>query len=302
MFRTAVTLSISLCLLVGHLASQPARPAVRATHVIVIGFDGLSPRGIKDSKTPSFDHLIKNGASTMSARAVFPTSSSSNWASMIMGVGPEQHGITSNDWQPDKYAIAPVVPGPAGFSETLFSVYRRLRPEANIAIFHDWKDFGRLVEPGVPTVISNEKGPRATMKRAIEYFQKQKPALMFVHLDHIDHAGHKSGWNSPAYKQAVELGDTLTGELVKAVEDAGVFDRTVFLLTADHGGVGTRHGGETMEELLIPWIISGPGIRKGFHILRPVNTYDTACTVLSLLGAGRPEYWICRPVREVFAD
>ena len=32
------------------------------------------------------------------ARGVIPTVSSPNWASMIMGAGPEQHGITSNDW------------------------------------------------------------------------------------------------------------------------------------------------------------------------------------------------------------
>ncbi len=282
------------------MGQQPIAP--RVSHVIVIGYDGLSPRGIAEATAPTWQKFLKEGSSTMTARAVMPTSSSSNWGSMIMGVGPEQHGITSNDWQPDKFTIAPVVPGPAGFSETMFSVLRRLKPDADIGVFHDWKDFGRLVEPNVPNHISHEMGPKLTMRRAVEYFREHKPTLLFVHLDHIDTAGHRSGWYTPTYREAVELGDQLTAEMVKAVEDAGLMQQTAFLLTADHGGTGTKHGGESMDELLIPWLVSGPGVRKGFRILRPVNTYDTACTVLTLLGVVPPEYWICRPVKEAFED
>lgn len=274
----------------------------RAAYVVVVGFDGLSPRGIAEATTPTFDRLLAAGAHTMQARAVMPTSSSSNWGSMIMGVGPEQHGITSNDWQPDKFTIAPVRRGPAGFSETMFSVLRRARPEAHIAVFHDWKDFGRLVEPGVANHLSHEMGPRLTMSKAVQHFREHKPQLLFVHLDHIDTAGHRAGWHTPVYREAVELADRLTGDLLSAVEEAGLLGETAFLLTADHGGVGTSHGGETMDELLIPWLVSGKGVAKGRVLTRPVNTYDTACSVLALLGVEAPADWICRPVDEAFAD
>ena len=40
------------------------------------------------------------------------SSSSQNWASMIMGAGPEQHGITSNEWERDRFSISPTVAGP----------------------------------------------------------------------------------------------------------------------------------------------------------------------------------------------
>lgn len=61
-------------------------------HVVVIGIDGLSPRGIEMADTPHIDALVASGAHTWKARGVFPTKSSPNWASMIMGAGPEQHG------------------------------------------------------------------------------------------------------------------------------------------------------------------------------------------------------------------
>ncbi len=292
---------ILMGLLALFLGAQPSVPQ-QVRHVVVIGYDGLSPRGLAEAATPTFDRFLKTGASSMTARAVMPTSSSSNWGSMIMGMGPEQHGITSNDWQPDNYAIAPQTPGPAGFSETMFSVLRRACPSSHIAVFHDWKDFGRLVEPGVPNHISHEMGPRLTMRKAVEYYRRHRPNLLFVHLDHIDTAGHRTGWHSPVYREAVELADQLTADLVKAVEEAGMLDQTVFLLTSDHGGIGTKHGGETMDELLIPWLVSGPGISEGLQLKHPVNTYDTACTTLAILGVEPPAVWICRPVREAMAQ
>ena len=294
-FRIAL---LVCALTVLSFSQQPSLP--RATHIVVIGFDGLSPRGIAEANTPTWDRLIANGASTMEARAVMPTSSSSNWGSMILGVGPEQHGITSNDWQPDNYTISPAVAGPAGFSETMFSVLRRARPDAQIAVFHDWKDFGRLVEPGVPNHISHELGPRLTMRKAVEYYRRHKPTMLFVHLDHIDTAGHRSGWHTAVYKEAVELGDSLAGDLVSAVEEAGLLESTAFLLTSDHGGIGTKHGGETMDELLIPWVLAGPGIQPSYSIRKPMNTYDTACTALTVLGVAPPEHWICRSLQEGF--
>lgn len=57
----------------------------------------MSPAGIAQADTPVLDSLMAVGAWTMHARGVMPTSSSPNWASMIMGAGPEWHGITTND-------------------------------------------------------------------------------------------------------------------------------------------------------------------------------------------------------------
>jgi arylsulfatase A-like enzyme len=55
-----------------------------------------------------------------------------------------------------------------------------------------------------------------------------------------------------------------------------------------------------MAEIEIPWIICGPGIRRGHEIKSPVNTYDTAATIAALLKVRPPEGWIARPVTEAF--
>ena len=106
-----------------------------ARHVVIIGVDGLSPDGIQKATTPTLHRMIKAGSSTLHARAVMPTVSSPNWASMIMGAGPEQHGVTTNDWQPDKFEIVPTATGPGGMFPTIFGLLRAQRPARRLAVF-----------------------------------------------------------------------------------------------------------------------------------------------------------------------
>lgn len=52
--------------------------------------------------------------------------------------------------------------GLGGIVPTVFGILRQQRPEAFIAVIHDWDDFGRLVEPGVTNITINAKGPDET--------------------------------------------------------------------------------------------------------------------------------------------
>ncbi|MDX2153352.1 MAG: alkaline phosphatase [Bryobacteraceae bacterium] len=280
----------------GLLLLMAAACAAQERAVIVIGYDGLSPDGLRKAKVPHIDKLREAGAWTYRARGVMPTVSSPNWASMIMGAGPEQHGVTTNDWMPDKYPFPPVCTGPGGIFPTVFGLLREQRPAAKIGIFHDWGGFGRLVEKGVANRLENPKGPQETVRRALEYLKEASPALLFIHLDHVDHAGHEKGHGTREYYASVEEADRLTGEIVRAAP-AG----TVFLLTSDHGGVGKKHGGETLAELEIPWILSGAGVKRG-ELSIPVSTVDTAATVAQLLGLQPHPCWTGRAVREALAS
>jgi predicted AlkP superfamily pyrophosphatase or phosphodiesterase len=286
-------------LLSTHVLSAYAQ-VVGVDHVVIVGVDGLSPDGVRMAETPVLHRLMGAGAWTFHARGVMPTSSSPNWASMIMGAGPEQHGVTSNDWQPDRFAIAPVAVGPGGIFPTIFSVLKQQRPGARLACFHDWDGFGRLVERALLDRIEDANGPEAAVDLAVSYFRQARPQLTFIHLDHVDHAGHKQGHGTPEYYQAVAEADRLVGRVIDGLKEASMWDRTILLITADHGGKGKKHGGATMDEIEIPWILHGPGVAAGREISAPVNTYDTAATVAAIFGLKPPDCWIGRPVRAAF--
>ncbi len=282
---------------------DPPTPGVAGVeHVVVIGVDGMSPDGVQKARTPHLNRLIGEGAYSFTARAVLTTSSSQNWASMIMGAGPEQHGITSNDWERDRFTIPPTVEGPEGIFPTMFSEVRAARPDARIVVSYDWGGFGRLFQKSVVDLEYDAEGPQAAVDSAVVAFGRLKPDLTFIHLDHVDGAGHGYGHGSDEYYASVEDADRLIGEVMAGLEAAGMAERTLVIVTSDHGGRGTGHGGESMGEMEIPWIVHGPGVAEGTRIADPINTYDTASSVLYALGVAQPYAWVGRPVLSAFGQ
>lgn len=279
--------------------TAPSGPA-GIQHVIVIGVDGMSPDGIRNADTPTMDYLMANGASTMQARAVLPTSSSSNWASMIMGADTEQHGITSNGWERDSHVLPGVVYGEEDIFPTIFSVIDTQMPNAEIGSIYHWGGFGRLYEKSAVDYDVRGLSEAATANLAASYLTEKKPTFTFIHLDHVDGAGHRAGHGTPEYYASVAWADSLIGMLVDATHQAGMHDNMVLLVSSDHGGVGLGHGGETLAEVEIPFIVYGKGVKAGYTISHPVYTYDNAATVAFALGLETPYAWIGRPVKSAF--
>ena len=283
----------------------PAQPQLENSgieHVMVIGVDGLSPDGVQKASTPIMNEIIPGGAYSFKARAVMTTSSSQNWASMVMGAGPEQHGITSNSWEPDSFLLHPTVMGPEDLFPSMFSELRRVEPEAKIAAIYDWGGFGRLIPSSVLDVDIDGDGPQDTVEQARAVLLQHRPRLTFVHLDHVDHALHTYGHNTEKYYDSVTEADRLIGELMDGLEAADMADQTLIIISSDHGGMGKGHGGSTMSEIEIPWIAYGPGVRAGTHLTIPINIFDIAPTALLGLGLEQPVAWIGRPVVSAFAQ
>ena len=257
-------------------------------HIIVIGIDGMSPNGIQKANTPTLDSMIQNGAATMHARAVLPSSSSPNWASMISGADTEQHGVTSNGWEKFDHQLPPVVASEEGTFPTIFTLFKDQRPDAHIGAIYDWDGFGRLFEKSDVDFDIDGDHEDKTTQEAVGYIKKHTPKFTFVHLDHVDHAGHALGHGSPAYYKSVEKADSLIAEIVNATKQVGIFDKTMFIVSADHGGLGFGHGGESVAEMEVPFILYGAGIKKGYQIEETVYQYDNAATVAYAVGLQTP--------------
>lgn len=272
----------------------------QADHVIVIGVDGMSPDGIVNAATPVIDQLMAEGSFTLNARSVLPTSSSTNWASMVSGAGPEQHGITSNDWERDDYILPPVSTGTEDIFPTIFSVTKAANPQLQVGAVYHWEGFGRLIERSVLDYDKHGENEEVTVQLAREYIRSKKPDFLFIHLDHVDHAGHHYGHKTQGYYDAVAVADKLIGDIFQSAKDAEIYDETIFIIAADHGGIGYGHGGETLDEIEIPFIIFGKNIKKGHLIEHNVYQYDNAATVAFALGIEQPYAWIGKPVKSAF--
>jgi len=272
----------------GYAASKPSR-------VVLIGIDGLGSAGVsaalKAGHAPNLEKLISRGSWSPAGRGVIPTVSSPNWASILMGAGPERHGITSNDWERDKFEIPPSCAGPDETFPTIVGVMRQQMPKARIAVIHDWDGFARLMERKAVDYVLHPKGSKATAEAAAEYWKKERPQFLLVHFDNVDHAGHDIGWESPEYAKSVVDADGYIGIVLAAIAATGDEASTLVVLTADHGGVGKKHGGLSKAEIEVPILFAGPGVARGQEFAHPLGNIDIAPGIARLMGLRPDPCW-----------
>lgn len=282
-------------LLVALAATVAAAQSIE--HVIVFGVDGLSAKAVDRVRTPNMQKLMDRGSWTLRARAVLPTVSSPNWSALISGAGPEFTGVTGNEWQPAKFEIAPFCHDGANHPPTIFGVIRAAKPSARTALFTDWADFVRLVEPlAASKVYSQSTDAAEVVQQSIRYLIGDRPMLLFIHVDNVDHAGHQSGWYTQPYFAATHAADQALGQALAAIDKAGLAATTVVLVVADHGGHDTKHGAMRQSDVEVPWIAAGPGIPANREIKDPVSVTQTAPTIAAWLGIAPSGCWVSRPV------
>lgn len=293
-------ISTAIFMLVACTQPDSSKPKKHAQHVILIGVDGMSPDGVKNGYTPVMDELMETGAHSETARAVLPSSSGANWASILNGAGPEQHGIISNSWRTDNFILPATVVNERNKFPSVFGVIRKQMPSAKIGAIYHWGPIVNFFEEGDVDYSISPESEEETTNLSVDFIKEHKPDFTFIHLDHVDGAGHGIGHGTQSYYDAVSKADSLIGLIVQATKDAGMFDDTIFIISSDHGGLGKGHGGPSLAEMGIPWIISGEKIKKEFLVELPVNTFDTPATILFALGLEIPYEWIGRPVKAVF--
>lgn len=113
--------------------------------------------------------------------------------------------------------------------------------------------------------------------------------------------GHSVGHDTPElYKKLKEL-DLWIGQIVDAIDEAGILDKSVIVVTSDHGGVNKGHGGITMAEMRTPLIIWGKGVKKGWCFDDvPTVQQDVASVLADLLGMKLPDYCRGRSIGGIF--
>ena len=275
---------------------QPPRPA----GVVVIGVDALSTEGLQFSQTPNIDTLIRRGALSLTTRAVMPTVSAPNWSSMLMGAGPEQHGVTRNGWTRENSTVVPAERDADGYFPSIFKVVREQMPRSKTAMFYDWDELANFYNPKDIDAEVFSKDYHETVRKAAAYIVGERPAFTFIYIGHADDVGHDSGHGTVAFWQSITDVDEALGELFSELKKGEVFDSLLFFVISDHGGVGHGHGGESMDEIEVPWIVSGPGTVVDRMLLKPNNSLNTASTVAWALGLRQPDSWIGRPALEAF--
>lgn len=274
----------------------------KAKHVVLIGLDGWGSYSVQKAHMPNVKTLMKQGAFTLKKRSVLPSSSAVNWASMFMGAGPELHGYT--DWGSKTPELPSRELNAHGIFPTIFQLVRDKSPKAEIGCLYEWDGIKYLVDTLSLSYHAEapdyNEYPEALCGMAERYIKEKHPKLLAVCFDNPDHVGHVSGHDTPEYYANLKELDRYIGRIIQAVKKAGMLKETIFIVTADHGGINKGHGGKTMAEMETPFIISGKGIKKSGEFSESMMQFDVASTIAYIFGLQQPQVWIGRPMKQVF--
>lgn len=268
----------------------------KAGHVFVIAFDGWGSYCMDSVSMPNTRALMEAGTYTFNKRTVLPSDSAPNWASMFAGAPNEFHGWSNNGSGPD---VHPVYVNENGVFPTIFSVLREQVPEAEIGCLYEWGGIRPLIDEKAHDYCVKDRQENLT-PLAVEYIKAKKPDFLTVIYDDPDHVGHKNGHDTPEYYAKMEQLDSWLGEIIAAIKEAGIYDDSIIIVTSDHGGINTSHGGRSLMEMDTPFIVAGKNIRKAREFKQCMMQYDTAHTIAEMFGLQIPEVWRGKSMSQIF--
>jgi len=289
---------------------SPDEPPPTARHVVLITIDTLradrlGSYGNKDVATPNMDRLAKEGAMAPDATVHAPLTRPSH-VSLFTGLLPSQHGIRDNvsPAVDDEIPVLAEVLKTAGFTTAAFVSSVVLEAQSGLDRGFDLYSDQFEGADGDDSRFLNvlQKTGDIIIDEAITWLESNRGnerLFAWIHL-YDPHEPYEppepyaSEYADRLYDGEVAWSDELIGRLDTALEDLGLRDDTLLIVTSDHGeGLGdhgeTLHGFFVYQSTLaVPLLFRGPGVVPGTRLAVTARTIDLFPTILDLVGTSLP--------------
>ena len=231
--------------------------------VVIIGYDGCRADIVAEKEeNGAISYLLSSGASnnlTYCGGVNFPaintqaTSTAPGWCSIITGVWADKHGIDKN-----------------GVTKSLeYKMLMTTLIEEDViddaAFITKWKghftdedstyldEMAYCKENNIDIDFELRKNKSDIHTGAMEEVTGADCSdFVFIIYEDTDSAGHDFGfsYNNPIYKDGFKTEDAYGYEVIKAIEARETYETEDWLIivTSDHGGFGTGHGSESIQE------------------------------------------------------
>ncbi len=231
--------------------------------VAIIGYDGCRADILLERQdNGAISYLLANGASinlTYCGGVNYPaentqaTSTAPGWCSMLTGEWSDVHGITGNgitkDLEPKTLMTSLVEDGI--IDDAAFITKWKGHFSRDGATYNTEKAY--CEENDIDVDFNLRNGKKDIHTGAMEEITSEDCAdFVFIIYEDTDSAGHNFGftYNNPVYKDGFNTEDAYGYEVIKAIEARETYETEDWLIivTSDHGGIGTDHGGPSIQE------------------------------------------------------
>ncbi len=283
-------------------AGDAPRPPIILISIDTLRSDRLPAYGYGGVDTPAIDRLAAEGVLFERAYTHVNVTLASH-ASVFTGLLPPEHGVRDNAG----YRLDDAIPTLAaelqrsGYATGGFVSSYVLRATTGIGRGFDVYDDGVGFETGRQLGQLQRPGAE-TLAAASEWLAgvADSPFFLFLHL-YEPHAPYEAPapfrdrYEDP-YDGEVAAADAVVGELIRRLEELGVYDEALVILLSDHGEGLMDHG--EMDHLILIYrevlqvalIVKLPGgERAGERVAVGAQLSDVAPTVYSLAGLQAPD-------------
>ena len=312
---------IAVVLLLGTLATfAQAQIPPKDRMVIVISLDGFPGFALEDAKqpVPTLRRLMQEGTWAR-MHTINPTITWPNHTTMVTGVHADEHGLLlngtilrTNGWPPvrvdpkidkEKMVHAPTVydaAHQAGLTTAQVDWVAINNAPTITWAFSEWVTpddsvAREMIQRGVLTTNEVQDFTKFNIvwrdqvwtKAAAYLIRQHKPNLLLFHLLTLDATHHRYGPKTLAGSAAMAFIDGCVSQVVEAVHQAGMAERTTFLVVSDHGfkgytneiraAVALRSAGLSNAAYVLP---EGG---TGFLYLNATNSPDASRKVMELM-------------------
>lgn len=257
-----ITLLASGLLTAGlHVDAQ----TVKEPKVLFIGIDGVRADALNAANTPTLDSLMNKGLFTFDSWHCGITSSGPSWSTMLTGVWEQKHKVTNNNYTNADYNSYPYFPKRAKECRADLKCVQIITWDPMNDPTNSNNSAGYVFNSGFDQSIDAGSHGNGSVTAAAK-IQLADPDLdvLFIHYDETDATGHSSGFNpgNAAYMNAIQGRDAEIREVINALKARPNIAKEdwLIMLTTDHGGIGTTHGGNSNTERHIWWMASGADI------------------------------------------
>jgi hypothetical protein len=232
--------------------SGPAGSAGRgpADHVVFVALDGFDVEYldlVRDgtSSMPNLQRLLRRGSVTTST-GVMTSITNPSWSSVATGAWPETHRNTAY-WfntetntargQQRDLAVPTIAQSVREQGGSVFSAQWFILQNYGVT-FGD--PDGLYTQPGGDCARRTDDAVAVLRGEPVSSGGQMVstngiPELMTVYCDTLDAIGHEGGDADPRIPGALTEIDRQIGRIVEATKDAGIYGRTAFVITGDHG-------------------------------------------------------------------